>query len=235
MKKLLLPLIVSLPLFATINISLPEMTASGGDTLNYPVFVSNINASDSVSAGHFWISITAPLIHPIQVIPGDLISDWGVAFTYDSSNLTINISMWGGSIPVGSGVLFYIKFLVGNPDTTTVVNIYIDRCYLLDPVSDSIPLTVDSGSITVTPVGIEEQTSFPMVILRQNIGHEITVSSNFTDGFTANIYSIDGRLEKKIHARNRSITIKNLSQGMHVLSVTHKGKIVLRRKIIFMK
>ena len=235
MKKLLLFFIISLPLFATVNISLPEMTASGGDTLNYPVFVSNINASDSVTAGHFWISITDTIINPIQVTPGDLINDWGIAFTFDSSNLIINISLWGGSMPVGSGVLFYIKFLIGNPDTTTVVGINIDRCYLLDPVSDSIPLTVDSGAITVTPVAIEEQIAQPTITIRQNIGNRVTVSSNFNDGFTVDIYGIDGRLEKEIRARSSSLTIKNLSQGIHVLFVSHKGKVVLRRKIIFIK
>ncbi len=220
-----------MPLFASVNIVFPDTSITGGDTLIYPVFAQNVQPEDSIYGGQFWISISEPLLTPVRVAQGDITGDWGIAFAFDSTTLKLNIVMWGGTALRSDGVLFYINFLVSNPRTTTTTYIVVDSCYLIDEISNPIQLTVDTGIVVVTPVGIEESVlQNPLRVLFHEDGLMI-INSRPVE---VSIFSVDGRLERRemIDGRKR---LTHFGQGVHFIVIKDRGREIFRKKFVIFR
>ncbi len=235
MKKYLL-ILAFMPLFASVNIIFPDTSAAGGDTLIYPVYAQNVQPEDSIYGGQFWISISHPYLRPIQVFQGDITGDWGLAFIYDSTTYKLSIIMWGGTALRTDGIFFNIKFIVGNPETTTTVSIIVDSCYLIDEIANPVPLTVDTGFVVVTHVGIDEETFIPHPV-NVLIGLEnAIVTNNLAEPVKVYILAVNGRVEKKEKIVTRgTVSLKTLPAGVHFIVVENRERPLLMKKFVLIR
>ncbi len=223
-----------MPLFASVNIIFPDTSAAGGDTLIYPVYAQNVQPEDSIYGGQFWISLTQPILTPIRVFQGDITGDWGMAFAYDSTTYKLVLVMWGGTALRSDGVLFNIKFAVDNPETTTTTYIIVDSCYLIDEIANPVQLTVDTGVVAVTHVGVEEESYIqnPVKISIRKDG--LFIASNLPEPVEVRIFGIDGRLERKDLVYGTR-TITSLPDGIHFLIIRDRDREILRKKVILIR
>ena len=232
-RALILAIMLMAPLFGVINIYLPDTSAPGGSIFDYPVFAYNVSESDSITTGHFELTINVDIADSINVNPGDLIANGSVV--YDLRADTIIISLYPSSFPNGNGVLFYVRFYTRNPETIVTSRIAIRYCYFLNPNADSIPLTVnDTGQITIIPVGVSEN-SYKNQGLKfiENIGHKVRFTYNLPYAVTLKVYDINGRLERRVKFRGPTAgNIDRLPAGVHFIVLEKSKKAILVRRFI---
>jgi len=119
---------------------------------------------------------------------------------------------------------------VSNPDTVTLTSINVDSCYILNSVADSIPLTVDSGSITVTPVDVSENHQVGPPVKIKNYMRYVSIEVSVE--VAVKVYNPSGRLEKSVVLRPGSYSFKNLTPGIHFLIISGNHFSITRRILL---
>lgn len=117
-----LSLFISMSAFASVDVSLPDSSASSGSTVDIPVLVSDLTG-EAIYAFGIKLEFDNSVLEAIDVqIAGTLIEPWGSP-TVGIQDGSIHIA-GAGSIPlVGSGILLIVTFEVkGSAGLGTVIH-----------------------------------------------------------------------------------------------------------------
>ena len=149
---ILLMMVLGISLQAqTIQMRIPDLTATNGDVIDIPVYVDNSLSGLNVFSYQLQISYNANLLlYNSVIVAGTMSSSWGLPTVNPAGNL--QIANAGGSALSGTGTLLYIRFnCISNGGTAINFNGGSTNNYFNE---GSPEMTFDNGYISIAALPV---------------------------------------------------------------------------------
>ena len=182
-----------------IMVSVPDTSASPGDTINIPINISNVVSSDSIYSADFTLTYNPQLLSATGVIIDNTTLPWWVNWSaeWDTTSGEIHVILSGSDVLEGEGILAYINFIVGEPQTTSSCPLHFNNFIFNDGTPEA--LTID-GIFTCLVIGVEESSNSMISYLSQNTPNPFSEITSIQYSVTKpshviiKVYDIKGRL-----------------------------------------
>ena len=134
----------------TIQLRIPALTSTVGNSIDVPVYVDNSLTGLNVVSFQLKITFNSTyLSYTSTVIAGTMVSGWGSPTVNNSPAGTLNIAHAGTSALAGTGILFYIRFQCIASGTASVA---FSGGTTSNFFNEGSPvMTFVNGSVTVSP------------------------------------------------------------------------------------